>query len=57
MVLRVLIYMSKALALYLYESLIINLFVASLLKAVLNLILWILAYMDTVATVELRLGS
>lgn len=57
MILRVLIYMSKALALYLYESLIINLFVASLLKAVLNLILWILAYMDTVATVELRLGS
>lgn len=52
-----LIYMSKVLALYLYEFLIINLFVASLLKAVLNLILWILAYMDTVATVELRLGS
>lgn len=48
---------SRALALNLYELLIINLFVASPLKAVLNLILGIFGCMDTMNTKELRSDS
>ena len=43
----------KALALNLYECLIINLFIAGPLKAVLLLILWLLGYVLTVNTVKL----
>lgn len=43
----------KALALNLHEWLIINLFIASPLKAVLRLSLWLLGYVVTVNTVKL----
>ena len=47
----------KALALNPYECLIINLFIASPLKAVLNWILWMPGHVDTMNTMQLRLDN